>query len=218
MPRFDSAEIQRANILRYLLLDQYGGVYLDLDLRCLQPLDSLRNESLVTPPANPTGINNAFIVSAPGHPFWKHVVESIPRYDLEWFDSPYLTNMFSTGCHFLSTIHRQMPLSERVGSNMRILDQKHKLNGHVTTPLFEHLGASSWHKGDAKAVLLLGKCVEFFKIAWPLSLIAVMISIGLCFALRSARRNARANSIKYSPVPVDIERDSADREEMRAQL
>lgn len=212
------AEIQRANILRYLVLDHYGGMYLDLDLRCLQPLDPMRNESLVTPPANPTGINNAFIVSSPHHPFWKHVVEAIPRYDLGWFNSPYLTNMFSTGCHFLSTIHRQMPYSERKSSNVKILDQKHKLNGHVTTPLFEHLGASSWHKGDAKMVLMLGKCVEFLKLAWPVTLLLAVLVVGCCIAIRVVRRNARANSIKYSPVAGDVEGDPADSEEMQSLL
>ena len=46
---------------------------------------------------------------------------------------------------------------------LKILDSVHKLNGHVTTPLFEHLGASSWHKGDAKLILHLGAIVETAK-------------------------------------------------------
>jgi mannosyltransferase OCH1-like enzyme len=94
--RYYPLEIQRSNVLRYLLLDRYGGMYLDLDMRCRQNLDFLRGEEFLTPPANPTGINNAFIVSKKGHPFWTHVVDHLIQYDIDWY-TPYLTNMFSTG-------------------------------------------------------------------------------------------------------------------------
>lgn len=46
---------------------------------------------------------------------------------------------------------------------MAVLDGANKLNGHVVTPLFEHLGASSWHKSDAKLILRLGKLIEHAK-------------------------------------------------------
>lgn len=151
-------EIQRSNVLRYLLLDHFGGMYLDLDINCHTPLDFLRTESFISPPANPTGVNNAFLVSSKGNPFWSHLIKNLPRYNLNWY-TPYLTNMFSTGCHFFSTMHRTFPDQ----SSLKILDASHKLNGHVTTPLFEHLGASSWHKGDAKLILQLGQAVETVK-------------------------------------------------------
>lgn len=48
-------------------------------------------------------------------------------------------------------------------ASLHILDSSHKLNGHVVTPLFEHLGASSWHKGDAKMILRLGLFIETLK-------------------------------------------------------
>lgn len=98
-------EIQRSNVLRYLLLDHYGGIYLDLGLRCLVSLDFLRNETFVTPPANPNGVNNAFIASTPHHPFWDHLISNLQKYDLRWLQSPNVINMMSTGCHLLSTMH-----------------------------------------------------------------------------------------------------------------
>lgn len=89
-------EIQRSNVIRYLLLHHYGGIYLDLDIRCRQNLDFLRSTDFLTPPANPTGINNAFIVSSKSHPFWNHVVDHLIEYNVDWY-TPYLTSMFSTG-------------------------------------------------------------------------------------------------------------------------
>jgi inositol phosphorylceramide mannosyltransferase catalytic subunit len=41
--------IQRANILRDALLHHYGGVYLDLDVTCLRPLDNLLHLPWLTP-------------------------------------------------------------------------------------------------------------------------------------------------------------------------
>lgn len=146
-------------MLRYLILDQFGGIYLDLDLRCRVALDPLRNETFLTPPANPSGVNNAFIASTPHHAFWRHLEDRLPTYNLGWFRSPYISNMMSTGCHFFSTMHRTFPDQAQLG----VLDQANKLNGHVTTPLFEHLGASSWHKGDAKAILRIGQYIEGVK-------------------------------------------------------
>lgn len=177
------------------MLNHYGGMYMDLDLQCRVPLDSLRNESFLTPPANPTGVNNAFIASSPKHPFWgEHLIPQLQRYDLHWFGSPYITNMMSTGCHFFSTMHRTFAKQQELG----ILDAPNKLNGHVTTPLFEHLGASSWHKGDAKAILQMGKAVEAIKkrpvassaigLGGFLFLIAILAL--LILAIRRLRRSA----------------------------
>lgn len=184
-------EIQRSNVLRYLLLDHYGGVYLDLDLRCRVPLDSLLNETFLTPPANPSGVNNAFIASTVGHPFWKHLQANLPLYNLEWFGSPYVSNMMSTGCHFFSTMHRTF--QDQI--SMGVMDQANKLNGHVTTPLFEHLGASSWHKGDAKAILRLGKAIELAKrhpAASLVGLFAYLIMLGAVLRACLRRRSAKA--------------------------
>lgn len=79
-------EIMRSNVLRYLVLHKYGGVYsepglpclsrlstifltsdlssppsVDLDLRCRVGLDPFLGEEFITPPAQPIGVNNAFV-------------------------------------------------------------------------------------------------------------------------------------------------------------
>ena len=57
---------------------RYGGVYVDLDFESLKPLDSLLDRGKVllgtqgvnSPPEH--SIPNAFMASAPGHPFWMY--------------------------------------------------------------------------------------------------------------------------------------------------
>lgn len=74
--------IQRTNILRYLLLHHFGGVYLDLDLKCRAPLDGLLHLPWLTPGAFPSGINNAFILSKKGHPFLEFLISRIHSHNV----------------------------------------------------------------------------------------------------------------------------------------
>lgn len=158
--------IQRANTLRYALLDHFGGVYLDLDITCLRQLDDLRDVPFLTPGAYPAGVNNAFILSRPHHRFLQHLVGGLASRDLLW-GLPYVENMLSTGCMFFSnrwmSYVRSLPPNPAGDDQVFILaDQTgdiepHMLRGVITTPLFKHGGASSWHGWDATAIIMVGK-------------------------------------------------------------
>lgn len=157
--------IQRTNILRYLLLHHYGGVYLDLDVSCRVPLDDFRHLPWITPGAHPAGINNAFILTKPRHPFLNELIAKIPSRDLKW-GLPYVENMLSTGCMFItnawmSYIRRN---DEHVWEDkvFVLADENGELagqmlRGKVVTPVFEHGGASSWHSWDAGLIFFIGK-------------------------------------------------------------
>jgi len=70
--------IQRADVLRYLLLHHFGGLYVDMDIECLRPIDDLlagKEVLAVQEPAAhasergiPSYLSNAFIATEPGHP------------------------------------------------------------------------------------------------------------------------------------------------------
>ncbi|OCK73898.1 glycosyltransferase family 32 protein [Lepidopterella palustris CBS 459.81] len=155
--------IQKADSLRYMIMYKYGGIFLDLDLHCLRSLDPLRQFSFVAPAARPMGISNGFFMASPHHPFLKALVENLPRFNIHWFGIPYATVMFSTGCHYMSAIHSMFPPTE----NLRVLwgpNNLHRLSGHVKTPLFEHLGSSSWHSLDIVIFLKFGKRALWFSL------------------------------------------------------
>jgi len=77
-------DIQRADVMRYLILLHQGGIYADLDVECLRPLDPLlAGRRLVIgrePPAHarfwrrPGMLCNAVMAGAPGHRFWRAVL------------------------------------------------------------------------------------------------------------------------------------------------
>ncbi len=83
--RYDA---QRWHAIRYLILHTFGGVYVDFDCECLEPVGGhlegksccfgleppqharmLQRESLLSP---------AFIAAEAGHPFLKRIVEALP--------------------------------------------------------------------------------------------------------------------------------------------
>lgn len=79
-----SYDIQRADVMRYLILLHQGGIYADLDVECLRPLDPLlAGRRLVIgrePPEHarlwrrPGMLCNAVMAGAPGHRFWRAVL------------------------------------------------------------------------------------------------------------------------------------------------
>lgn len=75
---------EKSNILRYELLYQFGGVYVDIDFECLQPLDDLHYKydfycGLAPLDAKILYINNALIGSKPGHPILEHCIKTIEQ-------------------------------------------------------------------------------------------------------------------------------------------
>lgn len=83
-------EIFRADMARCLYLHHYGGVYVDLDIEPLRPVDALLegkrcllgSEPLLHAQKlwnKPLLVSNAFMASAPGHAFWREMVDEIAR-------------------------------------------------------------------------------------------------------------------------------------------
>jgi len=86
----------------------------------------------------------------------------------------------------------------------------HRLNGDVITPLFHHLGASSWHSYDASLIMSIGKLrspVGSYGVGLILGIAVLILSVwGAILKLRliRARRLGRIQLPPDSPIHVDI--------------
>ncbi len=73
--------IMRADVIRYLLMYRLGGLYLDLDYEMLKPFDLtghacvLPLEDAGEPGVRDPRVGNALLAAAPGHPFFKAVID-----------------------------------------------------------------------------------------------------------------------------------------------
>lgn len=96
---------EKADILRYELLYLFGGVYLDVDFICLQPLDLLVHTydffTCLCPCDVKEIINNAVIGSAPKHPIVK---DCIKRVKDDWLAPTILERVGPT--HFTKSFYR----------------------------------------------------------------------------------------------------------------
>ncbi|KAF7793672.1 hypothetical protein EIP86_004787 [Pleurotus ostreatoroseus] len=156
--------IQRADAIRYFVLYHFGGVYVDLDIGCLRPMDSLLTFPVILPRTDPLGISNDLMVSEKHHPFLGQVIRNLIAFDYSWVLN-YPTVMFSTGPMFLSIqyghwtgIHPATP--EKPGGEVRVLPKslygKNMLPQDAPHSFFSHYYGSSWHADDAAFIAFLG--------------------------------------------------------------
>lgn len=79
--------VQRWDAIRYLILYRIGGLYVDLDYECLEPLDSLLNGALCCMGMEPTVnsivhdrsliVGNALMASIPNHPYFEAIIKDM---------------------------------------------------------------------------------------------------------------------------------------------
>ncbi|KAK3322681.1 glycosyltransferase family 32 protein [Apodospora peruviana] len=181
--------IQRIDSLRYMVLYHYGGVILDMDLQCRRAFGPLRRFEFVAPAAHPQGFSIGFMMAAKGNRFVGELVRNLREYNRHWLFLPYPTVMFSTGCHYASTIHSLQPnrVDLKILGGTKENPNLHRLNGRVSTPIFEHLGSSSWHSYDAAIIYNLGKSGS----KWQVPVLAVCGVIVASVVVRRLRRRRR---------------------------
>lgn len=78
-----SRNIMRADVIRYLIMYRFGGVYLDLDYEVLKPFD-FGTKNIILPLAlsikdgdSVNMLGNCFLASVPRHKFWLDVINDL---------------------------------------------------------------------------------------------------------------------------------------------
>lgn len=102
--------------------------------------------------------------------------------------------ILSTGPMFLSAEHLRFPYHARLNSLRVLSEPMHRLNGRVITPLFQHMGASSWHSSDAKTFNQLKETLSRHVL-----LILVSLTVAAVVAIVFWRRRRR--SLQGLPLP-----------------
>jgi mannosyltransferase OCH1-like enzyme len=103
--------IQRADMIRYIVLYVYGGIYLDLDYICNKSFDDLvlTNEVGLTQSGNTPGIfTNSFLASKPKSVFWLILLDTIQK-GIPWYEriTKHMEIMNSTGPLMLNRVAKE---------------------------------------------------------------------------------------------------------------
>lgn len=111
-------DIQRWDAVRYLILYKYGGLYVDIDMEALSPIDELLDwdkcnfalepvENILSTTPRPC-FTNAFMGCAPEEPFFDYIIKSVfsqETYEIQEKRYPLVVNA-TTGLVRLSHLYR----------------------------------------------------------------------------------------------------------------
>ena len=172
--------IMRVDAVRYFILYHYGGLYVDLDFESLQPVDDyLASNDIVIglePPSHALGgahmadrpfdqlLCNAFMASAPRHPFWEHLFKVLVGQHRESYPpsatGPYmLTRAYETfpaqAELFLLAAALICPLA--LGESWPLADPADEPR---VEPIAVHHWLGSWQHKDAAPQRLLKQTVK----------------------------------------------------------
>jgi len=192
LPTYDGYpyDTQRWDASRYALLHRHGGVYADLDLRPSRSIDGLiAGQSALLPRTPNIGLTNAFMASAPGHPFFLHALSQLPRYSRAWYHlSKHNAVLSSTGSTFIwamamgwarwhPPLGRPVVIAAADWGKCSICNSLTKPTEQAragavsaasatrwTAPLW-HVAGNSWHSLDSTLMILLYCRMELLVVA-----------------------------------------------------
>ncbi len=116
-------DVERWDAIRYLILYHTGGLYVDMDYECIEPLDTLLGDSTccmgLEPVANtircgkPVIVGNALMASVPGHPYFKMIIEDMTN-EKKQLPGKFMRIMDTTGPFMVTRIYENYPRKEEV--------------------------------------------------------------------------------------------------------
>ena len=104
-------DVMRVDAAKYFILYHYGGIYLDLDERCVQDIKKLidlvpQGYGMAFPESNPSGLSNPVFMAKICHSFLSYVISRMQQDNL-WYGIPYITVMLSSGPTFLTVKYHE---------------------------------------------------------------------------------------------------------------
>ncbi|KAH3855333.1 hypothetical protein DPMN_097900 [Dreissena polymorpha] len=133
--------IKRSDMLRYLVLYEFGGVYADLDIESLRPLDRATMKYACVVPVEPFEhsvflfgmpymINNAILMCRAKHPFFKQVLNDLKQQPNITFINSADSVMKTTGPIFLTGEFNKYMGIENINT------EKNKIDWSSNSPSF----------------------------------------------------------------------------------
>ncbi|KAL4219772.1 hypothetical protein ACF0H5_020185 [Mactra antiquata] len=167
--------VRKADVARYVVMYQYGGWYVDMDIVCKKSVHELEdeashlNKTVVVRETEPVGFSNDFIGVTPKHPFFYTVLTALDKSN-RWFIFPYANTMFTTGPLFLW------------GRYLNFDQQSsfHMISNKTYSKYLHLLHNSSWHSWDGIVIWFFFKdrvSFLFFLFALTLVLSTVYVVI-----------------------------------------
>ena len=151
-------KINRADVRRYFILYEHGGVYADLDVECLKPLDDIVSRFpciIAQEPAEHQVLlydsttasifaMPAFMACRPHHPFFKFLISQLSHFIFLAWKLPWNENILrSTGPHFVSQV---LANYQKQHNNSKGQDYVYLAPPHWFMPTYDATNSGSFHR------------------------------------------------------------------------
>jgi len=117
-------DVQRWDSIRYLILYHFGGLYVDMDYECIEPIDSLLDDSTCCMGLEPSEhaienrkniiLGNALMASVPRHPYFDTIIKTIKQGEMRRFPNKALQVMETTGPFMLTRMYENYPNKDEI--------------------------------------------------------------------------------------------------------
>ena len=140
-----ATQLQRADVMRYFILHAFGGVYVDLDVESLRPLDPLlANRSCVLSEEpdehvyllhkqEKPNVMNTIMACRPGHPLFKELLRNLSSY------TGNIDPIMTTGPFYMDSIVTTYIRSRAVPRDRSPIDDVTVLPAKYLLPTFDKL-------------------------------------------------------------------------------
>lgn len=120
-------DVQRWDVIRYLILYRLGGLYVDFDTECLANVEALltadccfgtdtKDNIIYAPLVKGAYLNNTYIASVPKHPFLKSVIDHVFSSDQMYVkeENKLLQVLRTSGALMLSDVYEQYTFKDQI--------------------------------------------------------------------------------------------------------
>lgn len=208
--------VQRVDVVKYFAMLHYGGIYLDMDNGCSTDLTPVLYYPTWTTDGGRGALSNNILGSAPGHPFWLLLTNSLIPYSYN-FVFPYVTISYASGQWFETAVwdayHAALPATSASENKLHRIMMDDRPGSAPWVYFTQTTFGGTWNSWDNRMFLWIGD-----------HLILLGLFVCACFALvcwagmRLMRRPRRGVSRGESYLPLvqgEVEED-ADSIEMDA--
>lgn len=173
--------VQKVDAIRYFILYEYGGVYMDMDIECKKPFNVFTDNKvyLVEDVNGVCKFNNFLIASPPKHKFWLHIFKLlIKNYKKQWYDMRGLYILNSTGPGLLTQAYDSYDKKEDIDMLSKELFNPCDACGNClnSNSYIVHNGHATWTKFHEKYYMKI-YCNRYYFIIVALVMILAIIGV-----------------------------------------
>ena len=150
-------QLQKVDSMRPFLLYHFGGIYFDMDFKCVKNITNFfKKKGVYLAESSHFGLTNALMASSKNHPFWKKVFsEMVKNRQKKFYQIHHLYMMQSTGPLLITNCYNKYKTSDiyiipkELFNPCNVCTKKCK----ITNEMYCYTSnSSSWHKLDSKII------------------------------------------------------------------